>query len=209
MGSVREREHLMDKLAIAELRRRIWATRASPGRRGHSPRGPMGQGTVASGIRLSMRIWERESPDTESKAETEANYETVGSVIAGRAKTYRRPGRGPGTGRLWIVPKDSRHSYKIVEAFAALKAATRCEMHGRDQSSQPLNTPFLACALASQKSTGLTGHFLIFHILLIEAGEENKGCCSAIIRNGLSDRFRINWGRQSVHVVVCLSIQQL
>ena len=53
-----------------------------------APGGPMGQKYLASGIRLSMRLWERESPDTQSKAETAANYETAGYVIAGRAELH-------------------------------------------------------------------------------------------------------------------------
>ena len=79
----------MDKLAIAKYK--AWdmgdksITKVSAAT---APRGPMGQKYLASGIRLSMRLWERESPDTESKAETEANYETVGYVIAGRAELH-------------------------------------------------------------------------------------------------------------------------
>ena len=101
-----------------------------------APRGPMGQKYLASGIRLSMRLWEGESADTESKAEAEANYETVGYVIAGRAELHiegQVVDLEPGDS--WIVPKGSRHSYKIVEAFTALEATTPpAEVHGRDQS---------------------------------------------------------------------------
>jgi glyoxylate utilization-related uncharacterized protein len=53
-----------------------------------APRGPMGQKYLASGIRLSMRLWERESADAQPKAETAANYETAGYVIAGRAELH-------------------------------------------------------------------------------------------------------------------------
>jgi mannose-6-phosphate isomerase-like protein (cupin superfamily) len=98
-----------------------------------APRGPMGQKYLASGIRLCMRLWEKESPDIEPNAETEANYETVGYVISGRAEIYIE-------GQVvdlepWIVPKGSRHSYKIVEAFTALEATTPpAEVHARDRS---------------------------------------------------------------------------
>jgi len=103
-----------------------------------APRGPMGQKYLASGIRLSMRLWERESPDTEPKAETAANYETVGYVISGRAELHiegQVVDLEPGDS--WIVPKGSRHSYKILEAFTALEATTPpAEVHGRDKSEQ-------------------------------------------------------------------------
>ena len=127
----------MEKLAIAKYK--AWdmgdksITKVSAAT---APRGPMGQKYLASGIRLSMRLWEGESPDTEFKAETEANYETVGYVIAGRAELHiegQVVNLEPGDS--WIVPKGSRHSYKIVEAFTALEATTPpAEMHGRDQS---------------------------------------------------------------------------
>ena len=133
----RSGEQLMDKLAIAKYM--AWdmgdksITKVSAAT---APRGHMGQKYLASGIRLSMRLWEGESPDTESKAETEANYETVGYVIAGRAELHiegQVVDLEPGDS--WIVPKGSRHSYKIVEAFTALEATTPpAEMHGRDQS---------------------------------------------------------------------------
>jgi quercetin dioxygenase-like cupin family protein len=96
----------------------------------------MGQKYLASGIRLSMRLWERESPDTKPKAETAANYETVGYVIAGRAELHiegQVVDLEPGDS--WIVPKGSRHSYKILEAFTALEATTPpAELHGRENS---------------------------------------------------------------------------
>lgn len=89
IGPVREREHFADKRAIAEYKasdmgdKSITKVSAAP-----APRGPMGQKYLASGIRLSMRLWESESPDTQPKAETAANYETAGYVIAGRAELH-------------------------------------------------------------------------------------------------------------------------
>ena len=67
IGPVREREHFVDKRAIAEYKasdmgdKSITKVSAAP-----APRGPMGQKYLASGIRLSMRLWESESPDTHS-----------------------------------------------------------------------------------------------------------------------------------------------
>ena len=127
----------MDKLAIAKYKawdmgdKSITKVGAAT-----APRGPMGQKYLASGIRLSMRIWERESPDTQPKAETAANYETAGYVIAGRAELHiegQVVDLEPGDS--WIVPKGSRHSYKILEAFTALEATTPpAEVHGREKS---------------------------------------------------------------------------
>ena len=66
----------MDKLAIAEYKASdTGATRASSRfSAATAPREPM---APASSIGLSMRLWERDSPDTEPKAETAANYEAV------------------------------------------------------------------------------------------------------------------------------------
>ena len=89
IGPVREREHFVDKRAIAEYKasdmgdKSITKVSAAP-----APRGPMGQKYLASGIRLSMRLWESESPDTQPEGETAANYETAGYVIAGRAELH-------------------------------------------------------------------------------------------------------------------------
>ena len=73
-----------------------------------APRGPVGQKYLASGIRLSMVLWERESPDTQPKAETAANYETAGYVIADQAELHiecQVVDLEPGDS--WIVPKGS------------------------------------------------------------------------------------------------------
>ena len=105
--SVREREDFMDKLAIAEYKASDMGDKSiTKVGAATAPRGPMGQKYLASGIRLSMRIWERESPDTQPKAETAANYETAGYVIAGRAELHiegQVVDLEPGDS--WIVPK--------------------------------------------------------------------------------------------------------
>ena len=110
--SVREREHFWTSLLSRSIRRRIWATRASPEvGAATAPRGPMGQKYLASGIRLSMRIWERESPDTQPKAETTANYETAGYVIAGRPNYISKA-------RLWNWNRATLGSCRKVLATA-------------------------------------------------------------------------------------------
>jgi hypothetical protein len=50
-----------------------------------SPQGPGGQKYLASGIHVSMRLWENEEPG-KTKAESSRPYETVGYVIKGRAE---------------------------------------------------------------------------------------------------------------------------
>ena len=89
IGPVREREHFVDKLAIAEYKASDMGDKSiTKVSAATAPRGPMGPKYLASGIRLSMRLWERESPETQPKAETAANYETAGYVIAGRAELH-------------------------------------------------------------------------------------------------------------------------
>ena len=53
----------------------------------HSPRGAMGQKYLASGKRIGMRLWEAEEP-AEANEPTARQYETVGSVINGRAELH-------------------------------------------------------------------------------------------------------------------------
>ena len=50
-----------------------------------SPRGEMGQKYLASGVHVSMRLWDKE-PAGEQKAASAREYETVGFVIDGRAE---------------------------------------------------------------------------------------------------------------------------
>jgi hypothetical protein len=52
-----------------------------------APPGRAGQKYLASGIHISMRLWEREN-STEAKAATVRDYETVGSVIEGKAELH-------------------------------------------------------------------------------------------------------------------------
>ena len=51
----------------------------------YSPRGKRGQKYLASGVKLSMRLWEQEQPD-KAKSATQRPYETVGYVVSGRAE---------------------------------------------------------------------------------------------------------------------------
>jgi quercetin dioxygenase-like cupin family protein len=93
----------------------------------------MGQKYLASGKAVSMRLWEEEPGDP--KPETERDYETVGYVIAGRAKLHLE---GQlvllEAGDSWVVPKGARHAYRIVESFTAVEATSPpAQVHGRDE----------------------------------------------------------------------------
>jgi len=100
-----------------------------------SPKGEMGQKYLASGKKLSMRLWQDEQP-SDPKPETQRSYETVGYVIQGRAELHiegqmvlLEPGNS------WVVPEGAMHTYKILESFTAVEAtAPPAQVHGRDES---------------------------------------------------------------------------
>ncbi len=98
----------------------------------HSPRGPMGQIYLASGKRVSMRLWEEEPG--ELKPSARRDYETVGYVMEGAAElvleeqtaTLRK-------GDSWVVPAGAEHAYRVLESLCAVEAtAPPAEVHGRD-----------------------------------------------------------------------------
>jgi quercetin dioxygenase-like cupin family protein len=101
----------------------------------HSPRGEMGQKYLASGKRVSMRLWEAE-PSGGDKAPSRRDYETVGYVISGRAELYlgdQKVTLEPGDS--WLVPPGAEHRYAILEPFTAIEAtAPPAQVHGRDES---------------------------------------------------------------------------
>lgn len=100
----------------------------------YSPKGPEGQKYLASGIHVSMRLWESEPPNEAKEAATR-DYETVGYVISGRAELHiagqmvlLEPGDS------WTVPKGESHTYKILEAFTAVEATTPpAQIHAREE----------------------------------------------------------------------------
>jgi quercetin dioxygenase-like cupin family protein len=99
-----------------------------------APKGAQGQRYLASGIHLSMRLWEAEEPGV-SAAETSREYETLGYVVTGRAELHLEGQTvllEPGDS--WVVPKGSRHSYKILEKFTAVEATSPpAQVHDRDR----------------------------------------------------------------------------
>jgi quercetin dioxygenase-like cupin family protein len=99
----------------------------------HSPKGEMGQKYLASGIKVSMRLWEKEAPAA-AKPATRRDYETVGYVIAGKAELHLE---GQVVileeGDSWVVPRGSSHAYKVLEPFTAVEAtAPPAAIHNRD-----------------------------------------------------------------------------
>jgi quercetin dioxygenase-like cupin family protein len=98
----------------------------------HSPRGPEGEVYLASGKRLSMRLWQEDGPTEGSLRRRD--YETVGYVVSGRAElvtegqTVRLE-----PGDSWVVPPGAEHSYRILEPFMAVEATSPpAQVHGRD-----------------------------------------------------------------------------
>ena len=81
---------------------------------------------------MSMRLWESEPP-TQAKPESARNYETVGFVIEGKAELHIEGQRVLlEKGDSWVVPKGSRHIYKITETFTAIEATSPpAEVYGR------------------------------------------------------------------------------
>jgi len=101
----------------------------------YSPKGKMGQKYLASGIHVSMRLWEKEQPG-QSKPASARDYETVGFVISGRAELHLEGQMvllEPGDS--WIVPKGASHTYHILESFTAIEATSPpSAVHGRDET---------------------------------------------------------------------------
>ena len=100
----------------------------------YSPRGKYGQKYLATGIKISIRLWEDEQPG-KRKSLTQRAYETAGYVISGRAELEiegQTIALEPGDS--WIVPKGAMHRYKILEPFTAVEATCPpAEVHGRDE----------------------------------------------------------------------------
>src|SRR5215217_4446632 len=98
-----------------------------------SPKGDMGQVYLASGKKVSLRLWRDEEP--QAKEGVRRDYETVGYVISGRAElTVEGQTVRLEPGDSWLVPAGAEHSYRIVETFTAVEAtAPPAQVHGRDQ----------------------------------------------------------------------------
>jgi quercetin dioxygenase-like cupin family protein len=93
----------------------------------------MGQKYLATGVSVSMRLWEDEPPG-EAKPTTDRNFETVGYVIKGRAElTIEGQTCLLQQGDSWVVPKGASHTYRILETFTAVEAThPPAAVHARD-----------------------------------------------------------------------------
>lgn len=99
-----------------------------------TPVGDMGQVYLASGERVSLRLWEGVAPG-EPKPRVAREYETVGYVIAGRALLHLPDETLELTvGGSWLVPSGVEHSYEITEDFTAVEATSPpAQERGRDR----------------------------------------------------------------------------
>jgi quercetin dioxygenase-like cupin family protein len=94
----------------------------------------MGQKYLASGVHVSMRLWDEEPG--EQKPISRRDYETVGYVIQGKAE-LQIEGQTVllEAGDSWVVPKGTAHSYKILEPFRAVEATCPpAAAHARDEA---------------------------------------------------------------------------
>lgn len=101
----------------------------------HSPEGAMGQTYLASGTRVSMRLWKESPTGTRDKPERSRSYETVGYVLSGKAELHLE---GQMVllekGDSWVVPDGASHTYRVLEEFRAVEAtAPPAEVDGRDR----------------------------------------------------------------------------
>jgi uncharacterized cupin superfamily protein len=98
-----------------------------------SPVGRMGQRYLATGVRVSMRLWLDEEPG--EKELVRRDYETVGYVLKGRAElTLEGQTVRLEAGDSWVVPNGAEHRYRILETFSAVEATSPpAEVHGRDE----------------------------------------------------------------------------
>lgn len=101
----------------------------------HSPHGSMGQKYLASGVAVSLRLWEEE-PGAPDPQPVSRDYEVVGYVIEGSA-TLELEGQklDLNKGDSWLVPQGAVHRYQIEESFVAVEAtAPPAHIHERDQT---------------------------------------------------------------------------
>jgi len=106
-----------------------------------SPRGRQGEKYLASGVRAAMRLWE-ETAGT-SGPDVERPYEAVGYVLEGRAELHLE-GQVVilAAGDSYVVPRGSRHHYRILEPFRAIEVTSPpAHVHGRDREPTDEEAP--------------------------------------------------------------------
>jgi quercetin dioxygenase-like cupin family protein len=99
-----------------------------------SPEGAMGQRYLATGIRMSMRLWS-ELPPEASLGETRRAYEVVGYVLSGSAELHVEGQKLLlEAGDSYVVPMGAKHRYVILEPFSAVEATSPPDhVHARDE----------------------------------------------------------------------------
>ncbi len=88
---------------------------------------------LVSGKNVSMRMWEDEQPGKDKEAVSRP-YETVGYVLKGKAELHSEGQMVKlEAGDSYLVPKDAKHTYKILETFSAVEATSPpAQVHGRE-----------------------------------------------------------------------------
>ncbi|MCB0324941.1 MAG: cupin domain-containing protein [Bdellovibrionales bacterium] len=102
-----------------------------------SPRGALGQKYLASGKRVSLRLWEELETEEEVDRDSCREYETVGYCLAGSA-TLHLEGQVVKLerGDSWVVPAGAHHRYSELQGFSAVEAtAPPAQVHGRDEGA--------------------------------------------------------------------------
>lgn len=99
-----------------------------------SPEGAMGQTYLATGKRISMRLWDEEPGDKEGSPTRRREYETVGYVISGKAELELEGQTVTlSAGDSWVVPQGAGHRYRVLEPFKAVEATSPpADVRGRD-----------------------------------------------------------------------------
>ncbi|HEY8945584.1 MAG TPA: cupin domain-containing protein [Polyangiaceae bacterium] len=101
----------------------------------YSPVGAMGQRYLASGVRMSMRLWQELPPGTPSP-ETQRDYEILGYVLSGVAELHVEGQHlRLETGNSYVIPRGARHHFSILERFSAVEVTSpSAVVHARDEA---------------------------------------------------------------------------
>lgn len=100
-----------------------------------SSTGEMGQAYLASGEQIALRMWQDESP-TRDKPTRQRPYETVGYVLGGKAELHLNGQTVTlESGDSWVVPKNTPHTYRILETFSAIEATSPPARHHHRDSA--------------------------------------------------------------------------
>ncbi len=99
-----------------------------------SPKGKLGQTYLATGKSISMRLWDEKVSEGKEEA-VSRDYETVGYVLEGSAELELEGQKILlKQGDSWVVPKGSKHTYRVQDKFKAVEAThPPAQVHGRDE----------------------------------------------------------------------------